>query len=688
MKEIYGWVPWFHSLAQQIADGGKPLLIELAKTVQWNEDPSKSPPLLNYGEENVDPFSFFNYLAGLSYRAGNRARIYPSINRIAGTRGLPPLDRGDAFIFPASPSVAALFNNRGRGRPDLLWSLFRSAVSGVESVDEDDFDGALEISGVKIAKLTQVLFLINPKEFLPFDNTGVFSLDGSSFDKPKNVRWSRYQEELRRVRDVFPECWPYEINLFAYLQHKREITTNNQRCYQVSTNIDENGDDCWEEFRNNNWVRTGERGPKMGWAEPKPGDKHLEYPLSIPRPGDVVLVRHEGRLRGRGIGVVYRNDYSDVIAGSSRLHVLWINKTAAELRGLTSMLGFSRANRTAVHFREVPEYRATFSLLDRLSGTAPSPTIDQTSKNTTETRTPDIEDLAHELLVDSSHLRKIRRLLEDKRQVIFQGPPGTGKTYVARKLAAYLAGDEKRVRLVQFHPSYAYEDFVQGIRPVLGENQQDRPDFKLRLGPLLSMAEQARKAPDDRHFLVIDEINRGNLAKVFGELYFLLEYRDHQMQLQYSDELFALPKNLYFIGTMNTADRSIALVDLALRRRFHFVEFHPGKPPVHGLLKRWLNRHAKHMSWVADVVDRANKELDDRPAAIGPSYFMRDGLDQEMVELIWEHNVLPYIEERLHGEHDRLGKFELDALRREDAERKEGDGSNDGQAGGHGDAAS
>lgn len=139
---------------------------------------------------------------------------------------------------------------------------------------------------------------------------------------------------------------------------------------------------------------------------------------------------------------------------------------------------------------------------------------------------------------------------------------------------------------------------------------------------------------------------------------------------------------------MNTADRSIALVDLALRRRFHFVEFHPGKPPVHGLLKRWLNRHAKHMSWVADVVDRANKELDDRPAAIGPSYFMRDGLDEEMVELIWEHNVLPYIEERLHGEHDRLGKFELDALRREGADGNERDGSNDGQAGGHDDAAS
>ena len=96
------------------------------------------------------------------------------------------------------------------------------------------------------------------------------------------------------------------------------------------------------------------------------------------------------------------------------------------------------------------------------------------------------------------------------------------------------------------------------------------------------MAERARGKPDAKHFLVIDEINRGNLAKVFGELYFLLEYRDEPMQLQYSNTTFSLPDNLYIIGTMNTADRSIALVDLALRRRFHFVEFHPGKWPVQG----------------------------------------------------------------------------------------------------------
>ena len=223
----------------------------------------------------------------------------------------------------------------------------------------------------------------------------------------------------------------------------------------------------------------------------------------------------------------------------------------------------------------------------------------------------------------------------------------------------------------------AYEDFVQGFRPTLESN---RHGFNLKDGPLLEMAEKARLEPGNTHVLVIDEINRGNISKVFGELYFLLEYRDVKMRLQYSDEPFSLPKNLWIIGTMNTADRSTALVDLALRRRFHFVEFHPDKAPVKGLLRSWLEVKANGMEWVAEIVDRANEKLSDRHAAIGPTYFMRkDGLDEEMVGLIWEHNVLPYIEEQLYGERDRLDDFKLDRLRREAEGEIEPDAGADGE---------
>ena len=314
------------------------------------------------------------------------------------------------------------------------------------------------------------------------------------------------------------------------------------------------------------------------------------------------------------------------------------------------------------HFFRDPVYRC-WSNGEKKSNPDTSSRNEQDDLQTLANELP-LLSLADELHLPVDFLDNIETLLGEKKQVVFQGPPGTGKTYVAQKLASHLAGDPGRVTLVQFHPSYAYEDFVRGFRPTLRDGQAG---FELRDGPLLRAAKLAREEQDAKHFLVIDEINRGNIAKVFGELYFLLEYRGQEIRLPYQrdgEEGFSLPGNLYMIGTMNTADRSIALVDLALRRRFYFVEFHPDEEPVKDVLRRWLKEKTPRMEWVADVVDQANEKLsDDRHAAIGPSYFMKEDLDKDAVDRIWRHSVLPYIEERLFGE-GRIEEFALDKLRR------------------------
>lgn len=284
------------------------------------------------------------------------------------------------------------------------------------------------------------------------------------------------------------------------------------------------------------------------------------------------------------------------------------------------------------------------------------PDEDDTDTEEEELMGQSLDELAGRLSLPPDFLSNITRLIEEKKQVIFQGPPGTGKTYVARALAEHLTrGDPDHVKIVQFHPSYAYEDFVQGFRP-----KADGQGFELRDGPLLQIAKKAMNEDAAPYVLVIDEINRGNLGKVFGELYFLLEYRDSEIQLQYSDQPFSLPNNLYVIGTMNTADRSIARVDLALRRRFYFQDFHPDEEPILSVLSKWLQGTHPNMVWVADLVEAANKKLaDDRNAAIGPSYFMKESLDKATVRRIWEHSVLPYIEERFLGDRDRLSGFQL-----------------------------
>ncbi|MDE0606091.1 MAG: AAA family ATPase [Acidimicrobiaceae bacterium] len=284
-----------------------------------------------------------------------------------------------------------------------------------------------------------------------------------------------------------------------------------------------------------------------------------------------------------------------------------------------------------------------------------------------QTRSDRLEDAAEELLCKVSFLEEIVGLLKDKGQVILYGPPGTGKTYLAQKLAEALAPEEQARSLVQFHPAYSYEDFFEGYRPVTDGDQQ--MTYQLTPGPLAKLAEHAEDHPEQQHVMVIDEINRANLPRVLGELLFLLEYRDKSMAVMHRpDDSFKLPKNLWFIGTMNTADRSIALIDAAMRRRFHFVPFLPEDGPMAGLLRRWTDENAPEQDWVVGLVSDVNKELSKELGGdhlqLGPSHFMKDDLDEEGFKRVWKYNIEPFIEDQLFGNRDKIDSFRSDAVLR------------------------
>jgi 5-methylcytosine-specific restriction enzyme B len=273
--------------------------------------------------------------------------------------------------------------------------------------------------------------------------------------------------------------------------------------------------------------------------------------------------------------------------------------------------------------------------------------------------------LAEALLVDRSWLQEVVELLRDRRQLILYGPPGTGKTYLAQRVAWHLT-EPNAVRLVQFHPSYSYEDFFEGFRPSAGED--GKVGFELKPGPFRRVVDAARQDLSTPYVLIIDEINRANLAKVFGELYFLLEYRDQAVGLLYSageEDDFTLPENVFLIGTMNTADRSIALVDAAMRRRFAFVSLHPNDEPVRGLLGRWLDRHGLPGE-AAALLAALNARVPDADFAIGPSYLMRHSVYAEGgLDRVWRTSILPLLEELHYGDGvDLAAEYGLAALRR------------------------
>ncbi|HWG42590.1 MAG TPA: DUF2461 family protein [Gemmataceae bacterium] len=277
-------------------------------------------------------------------------------------------------------------------------------------------------------------------------------------------------------------------------------------------------------------------------------------------------------------------------------------------------------------------------------------------------------DFQQATLLGRDWLDRARGLLDLKRQLILQGVPGTGKTHVARHLARLLTGGrEECIRLVQFHPAYSYEEFVEGVkvRSVTVDGRSD-VTYPVEEGLLCAFAEQASRRPAETHVLLIDEINRGNLPRIFGELLYLLEYREQSVCLPCSRRSFRLPANLYLLATMNAADRSVALLDQALRRRFSFMEM----PPDTAVLARWLQAHtpaagAAFAQHVLLLFDRLNASLRADLGAqgqVGHSYFMVPDLDETRLRIVWQHHIRPLLEEHLAGQPGRLASYDIDQL--------------------------
>jgi hypothetical protein len=259
--------------------------------------------------------------------------------------------------------------------------------------------------------------------------------------------------------------------------------------------------------------------------------------------------------------------------------------------------------------------------------------------------------------------RVLGSLTDASPQIILQGPPGTGKTFVAKELARYLLDGmtdgqvNQYIEIVQFHPSYGYEDFVEGLKPV------SRPDGGLEFakvpGPIVRLANLIEQDGNPR-VLIIDEINRANLPRVFGELMYLLEYRGQQLNLMYQEE-FSLPPNLYIIGTMNTADKSIKGIDLALRRRFDFFEVPPSVQVLRSHYATRSNSLGESLfKGFEDLNSEVAADMGDRHHGIGHSFFMQDSFDRSDLVDVWELQLAPLLEDYFYDRPNLMQKYGLD----------------------------
>ena len=282
-----------------------------------------------------------------------------------------------------------------------------------------------------------------------------------------------------------------------------------------------------------------------------------------------------------------------------------------------------------------------------------APRYDLPSEDTKESEKVDTsytrEDFLKEVFVSAEDYDRLATILRLKKNIILEGAPGVGKTFIADRLAYSLMGEKAidRVKMVQFHQSYSYEDFIMGFRP-------SASGFELRKGPFYQFCKQAEGDESNDYFFIIDEINRGNLSKIFGELFMLIEMdkRGRDLQLLYSDEQFSIPENLYIIGMMNTADRSLAMLDFALRRRFAFFELKPGfdsdgfKEYQSHLKNEKFDALINTVKHLNEII--ASDESLGEGFCIGHSYFCNlipNSIDQQVLSSIVEYELIPLLKE-------------------------------------------
>ncbi|MDK7160000.1 AAA family ATPase [Pauljensenia sp. UMB3104] len=374
------------------------------------------------------------------------------------------------------------------------------------------------------------------------------------------------------------------------------------------------------------------------------------------KPGDVVFVK-KGKAEIVGRGVVTGNYVYDA-EGSDYPNIREVRWTHTGQWPVDERLPMKTL--TDVTYKQVFVTLMESSFFDSEEAAA----IEEMPVSLTEYS---VEIFLEEVYMDRERYDAIVGLLKTKKNIIMQGAPGVGKTYAAKRLAYSMMGvkDVSRVKLIQFHQSYSYEDFIEGYRP-------SGAGFELVKGAFYSFCKKAADDEENAYFFIIDEINRGNLSKIFGELFMLIESdkRGNELQLLYSRELFSVPTNVHIIGMMNTADRSLAMLDYALRRRFAFVELSPAFDSD-GFRDYCAGLDNSRFEALVREVESLNRAIAEDESlgegfCIGHSYFCnmkRETCTDEALASIVEYELIPMLKEYWFDEPGKVREWS-DRLRR------------------------
>lgn len=677
------WAIFYKALAHKLLEyqNCRDQLIEKIRELYINTQIHMPKLEINNEIIDMDPFTVFGLFNKSSMTKENRIKIIEEMAKLFDVKAdIPQNFDGIPTVMNLRATFYNFKNDREAQDIENLWSLFEIALLYSSDKSEDNennfkrkFNQVMAQPGIGMGKLTSGLFWIDSDTFANLDSRAIWYIFEESEISTKYINFevnlkqsltaTTYLMIIEKLKlflkddnylndfiDLSYEAWRKSKEIKQSSKVKdidadKDLEVVNYWIYSPKPqDVDfasfiENGEmsigyNDLEDF--SNYASKEEINQKLQQLN---HNQHnyihtvnaiWEFSKEMKR-GDIVYVK-KGQTDIVGWGVVssnhqYKNDKNIIQLvwkekGNWKIPIKTLNKT------LTKITPYSETIRK---FNELFSVEHSDGLV------------------ATQTTYPvyTAEQFLDDVFMNEEDYDTLVQLIRRKKNVILQGPPGVGKTYAAKRLAYSMMGvkDKERVKLVQFHQSYAYEDFVMGYRPT-------ETGFELRTGAFYNFCKQAEEDSEKDYFFIIDEINRGNLSKIFGELFMLIENdkRGMEIELLYADEKFCVPDNVYIIGMMNTADRSLAILDYALRRRFAFFDM---KPAFETIQFKQYQENLKNPQFEAliDAIEALNVDIreDDMLGegfVIGHSYFSNivKVTESELSNII-EFEIIPLLKE-------------------------------------------
>lgn len=630
---IFDWVPVYHNLGigfLKYKNNSEELKNIFCSVLKESLDK-------DFEITYCDPVAIFNKIENFT---DNRKILIPELERRMGLEILKPTD------FSGIPSTfwsQILFSNSEEDEKNI-WNIYESSIKYVNEKTTENRDEFIKLYNIAYAEhgkamyICNTLYKVNPTEYLSMDNNVRRLLkDELQIDTENFNDGEKYLSICALVKDKIQKGdYPYKT--FYELSHYAWNKYTNKEDEKV---FDDNKNYYWLNASPKIWsfsdIKVGEEQTYTSTNDQ--GNKRRIYQNFVDvKVGDILVAYESTPVKAiTGLCEITSKDkdnsfsfkkiehllnpipYSDIISIEELKEMEYLKNAQGSLFKLTS-----------------DEFGIIYDMIRENNPLAKEDFPVYTK-----------EDFLSEVYITEEKYNDISDLLNRKMNIILQGAPGVGKTFMAKRLAYSLIGEKNpnRIESIQFHQSYSYEDFIEGYKP-------KGNGFDLEKGIFYTFCKKAENDPENNYYLIIDEINRGNLSKIFGELLMLIEddKRGEQLTLAYSKNKFSVPKNLYIIGMMNTADRSLALMDYALRRRFSFVEVLPAfNNDTFIEYKNSINNN--YFNKVIDKINELNKEISNDVSLgdgfmIGHSYFCNlINNYEENVKSVLKFDILPMIRE-------------------------------------------